>query len=282
MPAHRKWYPRSLDHTHLGLVQIWLRERSQGWTILQEWQQFLQANKDKDSATLILGYVAQQLCDGMDPSSISSRLKMLRYLGTPMDPEGQAKARLKLLHNSVKRELIRRKNQIGTGHRPLVCLETLMKVYAKPPSTKKDRQFQIFFYLLVVTGQRAANLIGASVQRTSEGLHVTFAQGRKNDKQALRASILFRFEWSHPPPAHLDQYIKSHFQTPGVGTESSVSSNMNTWLRKQGHCLTSTVPRTRLDNILRVLLEHGVIKTEEYERIMDHTVSTSDKHYYAL
>lgn len=207
---------------------------------------------------------------------------MLSYLGTPMDSEGQARAQVKLLLHSVKRELIRRKNQIGTCHRPLVDLHTLMKVYAKPPRTKNDRQFQIFFYLLVVTGQRAANLIGASIQRASEGLHVTFAQGRKNDKQALRASILFRFEWSHPPPAHLNQYITSCFQTPSVGTVSSVSSNVNAWLKKQGHDLTSAVPRTRLDNILRVLLEHEVIKTEDFERIMDHTVNTSDKHYYAL
>jgi len=243
----------------------------------------VKANAKRDPSTLILGYVGQQLNDGIDPSTVLNRLSTLTKLGTPLDEYGYTRAHAKLLFGSLKRTLVKHKNHIGTRHRPLMSLSMLSRVYASPPTSQKDADFQLFFYLLVVSGQRAANLVGSSFVCSNEGVNITFTHGRKTDPQGSRGSIWYSFEWTEPPPNHLAHRMRGVFHAPAIGTAASIASNMNAWLKAKGHRkITSAVPRAHLDNVLRVLLEDRLISSEEFERLMDHTVATSDKHYYAL
>jgi len=260
-----------------------LRSRVASRTILEDWWKFIGANPTLDTTTLILGYVGQQISDGIDPSTILNRLKTLTSLGTPLDTYGYTRACAKLMFGSIQRELTKKKNRVGTKHRPLIHLSGLRRVYNTPSSSRRDTAFQLFFYLLVVTGQRAANLVDATFSYTSEGISVRFHQGRKNDKQGLRCSILFPFIWTEAPPAHLATLMKREFNAPSIGTPTSIASNINAWLKARGFSgITSAVPRTHLDNVLRVLLEKGLITEELFVRTMDHTIVTSDKHYFAL
>lgn len=273
----RKWIPRTAtSRGHFGKVP--------GKVILRDWWLFVLRNPllRADRLAMVRSYVQQQLLDGLDPSTVKTRLIYIRRLGIPLSAEERQRAYVKLAVDGILTRLDRMKNKVGTKFKPLCPLHELRAVYTSPGSTERDRHYQLAWYILVVTGQRAGNLVGASFRVLGDGLRVRFLEGRKTEKKALRCGIVFRFAWSERPPSFFDLKHGRDFVFPPIGTKRNVAAHINTWLRAQGWSFTSTVPRVRLDNLLRELLNQKLLTTLEYERFMNHTTETSDKHYYAV
>lgn|GEM_PF-5933599 len=225
-------------------------------------------------------YGCQQLADGLDPSTVGNNIKLLRSLGLPRRNQEFLSAEDKLYVQAFLRDLVRKKNSVGTRHKTLYPLSQLRHVYSTPTTSVHELKYQLMWYLLTVTGQRAGNLADATFQSIDGGLRVHFNEGRKNDAQKARSGIIFLYEWTESPPAHLIVVMQGVFKCPQVGTKANIAANINSWLRKMGHPFTSGCPRVHLDNVLRRLHELNLMTTEQFEHIMDHNLSTSDKHYY--
>lgn len=133
------------------------------------------------------------------------------------------------------------------------------------------------WYLLVVTGQRPANLLKATFEILPTGL-LLFYKGRKADKGTRRRGLLYKFAWSLQPSTTLKLYMRDG--VPKIGTATNCATCINSWLKGKGFGhLTSTSLRLRLDNVCRELLRVNRITEREYEDLMDHTMAVSDKHY---
>ena len=224
-------------------------------------------------------YIRQQLGDGVDPGTIINRVKTLRDHGVPLAPSEILRAKDRVIVNICMRTLKRLKNRKGTKHKALFPLSALRAVYLKQMHDPRDKMFQCVWYLLVVSGQRVANLVGAKFTLEPEGVRIVFAEGRKTDTEAWRAGILFPYQWTEKPPTSLLAHMQGTFDCPPIGKHKNIASNLNSWLKKKTFDFTTGVPRVHLDNVLRRLHRLGLIGTEEFVRVMDHTLETSDKYY---
>ena len=61
--------------------------------------------------------------------------------------------------------------------------------------------------------------------------------------------------------------------------ELVLKSILEGYFKKKTFDFTTGVPLVHLDNVLRRLHRLGLIGTEEFVRVMDHTLETSDKYY---
>jgi len=271
----RKWHPRQ--------ARLWcIKHGSNTKTILRDWRLFVRRNEKLSRSNLILAYTGQQLEDGLDPSTIGSRLRVMRSLGFPVCKLEFAKAEACLTTRAVIDYLARRKNSIGTRCKELRGLSILRQVYEAVPRSERDLWFMRAWFLLVVTGQRLGNLVGARLVLESCGVRVYYLNGRKTEKKGLRAGILYNYEWSERPPPHLKLHEGQTVHLTNIGDKSNAAARMNLWLKNGGWSLTSGQPRVRLDNVLRVLLEKNLLTENEYCRLIDHNLSTSDQHYMAI
>jgi len=274
----RRWIPRrGRYHRFVSL------STSTPAKVLQNWLKFVRKNRhsDSDSArrSLLSNYVSQQVRAGLDPSTISQRLKTIRRFGIPTRQADITWCLDRIFLNLCIKKLKIMKNTKGTTHKEITSLRDLRRVYTEP-RTGKDQQFQLLWYLLVVSGQRLGNLVDAEFVLEADGLRIFFLQGRKTDLSRLRCGLLFPFAWTETPPAHLQALMTNRFRVSNMGTKSNIASRMNTWLKKSGFDMTSGLPRTHLDNVLRRLLDRGLLSVDAFVRAMDHSISTSDKHYY--
>jgi len=198
----RKWIPRHARH--------WRKFGKPGNRILHDWWKFVKCNPRLRRLDLVRAYVTQQLGDSLDPSTIKSRLISIRRLGFPTTKDELQRAREKLSMDSLIARLDRMKNRIGTKFKALHCLQDLRSIYSSPAPNERDRLYQLAWYLLVATGQRPANLVGASFRLTDEGVRVIFREGRKTERVALRCGILFLFAWSERPPPPYGLGLETH------------------------------------------------------------------------
>ena len=227
-------------------------------------------------------YVSQQLDARLDSTTIRNRLKTLRSFGVPIEDVDFERALGKAVMNACIKKLKGLKNKAGTEHKPLIPLVELRKVYESPMDDPKDVDYQLLWFLLVISGQRVGNLLGATFSLERDGIRIIFREGRKNDLQALRAGVLYLFAWTEEPPLFLQEKMHGTFRCPNLGTKTNIAGNLNSWLRRNGYEYTSGVPRVHLDNILRRLHDASLLSTESFCRLMDHNLSTSDKHYRAI
>lgn len=271
----RKWHPRR--------ARRWcIKHGSNTKTVLSDWYLFVRRNENLSRSNLILAYVGQQLEDGLDPSTIGSRLRVMRSLGFPVRKMEFAKAKACITTRAVIDYLARLKNSIGTRRKELRGLSALRQVYEAAPRSERDLWFMRAWFMLVATGQRLGNLVDAQLVLESCGVRVFYLNGRKTERKGLRAGIFYSYEWSEYPPPHLNLHEGQTIRLTNIGDKSNAAARMNLWLKNGGWGFTSGQPRVRLDNVLRVLLEKHLLTESEYCRLIDHNLSTSDQHYMAI
>ena len=270
----RKWYPRRGRYRRFVCLSTSAPAR-----VLREWLAFLRKNPGRHRRKSLSDYIQQQLRDGMDPSTINNRLKTLRRFGVPLDEESAEQALDRIYINLCIKRLRALKNNIGTRFKRFYSLSYLRTVYAEDLGPAAH-PWQLVWYLLVVSGARLANLIGSEFYLEPEGIRIFYLQGRKTDLTGLRCGILYLYVWSEPPPDYLRYVMRGRFRIEGLGSKLQAASRLNRWLQTSESPLTSGLPRTRMDNILRGLIDLGWLTESEYVRVMDHSLNTSDKHYY--
>jgi hypothetical protein len=157
-------------------------------------------------------------------------------------------------------------------------------------TTTRDLRYQAFWWVLLITGGRPHNVREAEASWVEAGqkLRVLW-HGRKSDPAPCKVAYLLK--WGSEGKTHLTDYahLKPHINDAlrSIGTPTNIAACMNAWLKQwlgthhQGCAwqLTSTLPRVRLDAVLRSELHFSHITAADYETLMDHTIKTSNSSY---
>ena len=249
-------------------------------TTAREWYAFCELNAETTSNKGVMTklYVAQQLRQGLDASSVLTHVNIISNLGMSETTHG-GDAR------SLKSTLLRMKARSGGPQiKPLIEMGLLELPLRPAAVTERDLQYQACWWLLVMTGARPANLRNAIPSLVPGGVSVMY-RGRKVESNASHRPIIYRDEeWSVPC------YLRHHIKPVGIGTEKNIAACVNSWVARwmrKHHAevtthITSTQPRVYRDHKLRVLHEKGQLSEKDYRLMMDHSLEVSDKHYFTL
>ncbi len=157
--------------------------------------------------------------------------------------------------------------------------------------TRREIHLRCFWFLLIVTGARPANLLICPFRVTREGVWVGW-RWRKGGRVQLRGETLYRFDWTTPPPRELHRTLLDisqgwrerphqgpwYFQDCG-----SAATVVNNWLGRRRpnptERWTSTTPRNKLSSTLLQRVHAGSLSELNFVWLMDHTVQTARGHY---
>lgn len=237
----------------------------------------------------LLLYSSSQKAAGLCPTAIANRIENLRHL-TEANFENTMK------QHRVSREVASLRKQHanagGPKRKPLVRREVLYTYLSVAPTSNRDLWYQILWYVCCATGCRPEETHtlkyrwNASTTR-STNLSIRWC-GRKNEAASGAAFIKFpRNLFSSPPPL-VEKWLASGKTLPSFGPVTNLATNLNSWLRKfpgryhlpkPAEHITSTVPRVRIDNILRDAVDKGELPIHQYEAMIGHSIKVSDVSY---
>jgi hypothetical protein len=179
---------------------------------------------------------------------------------------------------ALQKELRSRMNSEGTAHKMPRPLDVLLA-----PLEYADERYVVWWYLLVATGARPANLWDARIRFQDGGIEVHFDGGTKSEEKRMRRPRFYDYAWSLSVPPVVRRIMEGAEKLPRVGKRGTIASLLNSWLKRNrtGDTvkLTSCVPRARMDHVLRMLVSSGHMAEKEYEWVMDHTIETSNQSY---
>lgn len=156
--------------------------------------------------------------------------------------------------------------------------------------SESRRLYRAFWFLLIVTGARPANLRKAPISLTDQGV-IVYWKGRKV-RDGERSQTLYPYRWTAKPPNPEVLSTLQEVVLDGWGLLKEAeqpASYINGWLRRFpdtteeaiGHW-TSTTPRDNLVSILQEYVTDGVMTERRYEWLLDHTVHVGMQHYANL
>ena len=286
MGRKAKWIPRCATIEDKNKGQNLPRPNDEAVSkTIKDYFVFKRLNPGLNGASLVEAYAGQQLNAGIDPGTIMTRLNYLTSYRADSGSE------LEVLERVRKKGLntgLQRMKACAGGYRkkPWLSIETLALPLNPPASNSRDLEYQTFWWGLIVSGARPHELLESTLTLQANGLFIQFthrkAEGVSGDK------LWYAFEWSMSPPDHVKKRLKEKPIWPTLGTIKNVASNTYSWVGKwqrRQHPETkfiqlgTTFPRVRLDNVLRLKVESGEMKQQTYERLMNHSIETSDKHY---
>jgi len=247
---------------------------------LKLWRKFVNLNKQFPNAmSLLYGYAHQMLKAGLKASTVRGRVEEVSNAGIPITEEAFERQIRKYQLAALKKSLLSKQNAVGVKHKIPWSLSV-----QKVPLDYPDPNYVVWWYVLLATGMRPANLWHAEVCLTPDGVKVDCLQGTKSNPKRTRRPRLYKFLWSQEPDAAIKSFMTEHKMLPRIGEKSNIAALINSWLRRhttdQSLALTSCCPRARMDQILRKLVSEGQMESAEYEWLMDHTVKTSNESYY--
>lgn len=282
MPRRKKWSPLSgkPEATEVATVpDVFERD-------LREYLHFCSHNEMEPGPEGLLQYGRSQRAAGLDGASVANRLDQFKGVTA-------TNALNILAHHRVKRfsaELRQAKARAGGPKRkPLVAISALSRWF--DPShikTDRDRVYATLWFVLCATGMRPEehHHMDCRIGNDGESLEICF-RGRKSNSSTGAPYVRFPFQLSCEPPSYVrDRLLKGRLDT--IGTPKNCASCINSWLKshQKGNfpeptepSVTSTVPRVRMDNVLRDLIDEGEYSANQFEVMMGHTIKTSDSSY---
>jgi hypothetical protein len=242
---------------------------------IDQFESFLESNPEvpKDQAVLMFG--AQWLSSGRKANSLHSILQDFQTFGVFPGRLNEARDRVEVFRtrNGVKRmaasrgvDLVRK---IPPPHRSTIP--------AEEPGCPEDADRFAFWCLLCVTGNRAANvLVARKVVADSKG--VTVSWGVRKIRSDVTARCLY--DWTEVPHLWIIRRWNRLVAVPWpFPSAKNIASAVCKWLKRWGLDLTSTAPREALDRVLLERYKKQELLAEEFEILMDHSVSTGLTHY---
>ena len=276
----RKWVAKKVSQADLQQLKILSRrDDASAVALIRGFATFCSLNKNITSRSLMItAFAGQQLQQGMQASSVSTNLQILKSSRVSIENPLAALDQLQLA--STERALVRTTARRGGPKlKRLMTLKEMMDLLEPAGLTLRDQEYQCLWYILVATGMRPCHSLTASFKFNTTALLVTY-NGRKSEKEARRRAISHPFFWSAPPPPYVRKIlVDAGGKLPPIGTENNIAACMNSWLKKRQLEMTSSLPRVRMDNHLRDQVEAGTLTERMYEVVMDHTLDTSDHHY---
>jgi len=214
----------------------------------------------------------------LDPETILQQVETIKSWGFPTTEYDVLRVRSRLHFGLLRRRLRTLKNKVGTKHKALASLESLLAVLkACAPGNAQDQKMKQWWTALIMTGQRPRNLADAALTLGPEGVTLQRADGTKTSARNQRRGLMYRYAWSFKPNFSFDVSL------PTISKAGQEAAAVNRWLKKKNFTtFTSTMPRVRLDHVLRCILAEGLIIESEYVRLMDHTVETSNQSYFSF
>jgi len=232
-------------------------------------------------------YGQAQVFAGLDRGAVANRLDQLRSITTLNASASIAHRRLQDFSRSLRREKARAG---GPKRKPLVTAAQLMLWLQGDPTDERSCRYRTVWYILCLTGARPEELHHSEMRLDRDALRVKF-NGRKNSLATGAAFLSFSFDLFEPPPPYVVATLKSG-GVPKIGTPRNTASCINSWLRsfrfpemlagtgkRLSEVISSTVPRVRIDNILREQYEEGLITETLYEQMIGHNLKTSNESY---
>ena len=257
---------------------------------VRNWFLFCRLNPGYSKPRLLSLFVAQQLRKQCKRSTIKGRLELVRYLPSSGDAAVE-EATVDRMKSRALISLFGKEAQVDKVFKVNHALSTLRLPLLPAATHRRDQQYQSLWWALLTTGSRPVHLRQATLEAKEEGLAVRYGGGRKSEDNALARPLFYHFSWVAGPPT--EQILRHLEGCRKIGTQNkktklwNTAACVNSWLKKwmaRHHplsdvCLSSTLPRVHLDNILRGRVHNGLMAASEFESLMDHTTKTSDEHY---
>ena len=223
-------------------------------------------------------YVGQQLNAGLDPATVRTRLEYLKQfrvsLVSPLTSLDNVDA-----HDLIVKLKRAKALQGGSKLKPLVTIQQLFSPLHTPARggcAARWLTYQALWWCIICSGCRPNEMCDAVLLLTTTSLKVGYLHRKQNSMPGARKDE-YLFKWTGPPPAEICLWINEHKKFSFKGC--NVASCLNSWLKQCNCNMTSTVPRLFLDNVLRNEVDSGVLTVVAYERLMGHSIKTSDASY---
>jgi len=156
---------------------------------LKLWRKFVRINKHiPDPMTMLYCYAQQMLKAGLKASTVRGRV------GVPTADEAFEKQIRKHQLAALKKTLLAKHNSVGVKHKVPWSLAV-----QRIPLGYPDQNYTVWWYTLLATRMRPANLWHSEVCLTSEGIKVNCMQGTKSNPKRTQRPRLYRFLWSLKP-----------------------------------------------------------------------------------
>jgi len=273
----RKWSHASPAHAQQTVADQWEKDA-------REYRAFGKKHKLSMGPDLLLLYSNSQSNAGLCPVAIANRVESFRHL-----TDNNFDTALKQHH--VSREISRlRKEKANAGgpkRKQLVRRAVLCVFLSVTPTTHRDLWYQVLWYVCCATGCRPEETRTLKYKWRNGDLYVRWC-GRKNEAASGAAYIKFQRDLFGPPPPLVEKWLASGKALPSFGPVENLATNINSWLKKfcgryhipqpDAH-ITSTVPRVRMDNILRAAVDSGKLPVHVYEQMIGHSIKVSDISY---
>lgn len=178
--------------------------------------------------------------------------------------------------NGIKR-YIRNIKPVQRRFKRRVSRQAMPWVESKRPTDDRESEYQCFWALVCVTGNRPHDVFSATVSAiTRQSMNVTWIT--RKVKSGVTEN--YQYAWSAVPPAWVQNRWRVLSEHPWRFTKAgNMASCLNKWLAGKGSELTSSSPRERLDAELRQRVEAHELTTVRYELLMDHRYETAVMHY---
>ncbi len=175
---------------------------------------------------------------------------------------------------------------------PAAMLSIIKDPPKEGPNYDRELALHAFWYLLVATGGRPANL-RVGVPRVDYDAVAVKWVWRKGKRHDIASDTVYPHAWTGPPPRHVRRAlltVRAEWDRlgPRAWWHSSVQNMaqfVNNWLEKQegthtsGNKWTSTTPRNVLSTILMTRTEAGKMSNHAFAWAMDHTLETAQRNY---
>lgn len=288
MGRPRKHVPRQVcasDHRALPSTKFFLSTEKR---ILLDFIKFCVCNHDQ-SLSGLKSWCQQLVADDVDKGGIAHRVQYVTScIGVTNSCQvalKRCRRRLKFLQRlSLAKVFAKQKRSIG-GHKkkPLISLSTLRLVLKKKKIPHKNHSlWRVFWWLLCVTGGRPANLTRSPVILKESEL-LWYPRNLKANGGTTAVSAIprsFPLGWSFQPPRDVRAYLLRKRRAPNFKSKTAASC-CNSWLQRVGlkKKVTSTSPRVRLDNVLRIRVLCDLMSKDDFVFLMNHSWETSTKYY---
>jgi len=253
-------------------------------TDVENYMQFCAFNEMPLGPGALLAYASSQEAAGLDPVAIANRVEAMQSLTNENVKATLERRELRAMVSYLRKK---KANLGGPSRKPLVDIATLASFLHEVPHSERDLNFQAVWYVLIACGARPEETHTLQYQLRPDGLKVKF-NGRKNETASSAVYWFFSFEYSVSPPRHVMRALEDRETLPRIGTRKNCAACVNSWLAKfhrlsntrpSSDHITSCCPRVRMDNVLRGLVDRGLLAVHVFEAMMGHTIEVSTSSY---
>lgn len=237
----------------------------------------------RSRSELLALYKVQLTKAGMRPSTIRTRMEIAESIHVLSDHPLESRTA-----SAVVKQATVECAMDPPMKKESLPLKKLLSPMQPAATHRRDQLFQALWWVLLVTGGRPNNVRKSRMVLKADRVDVTWG-GRKSSKSSVCVSYLLR--WGEEGGVQLSDFTPRsedvNHALQEIGTPANVASCVNSWLKQwtaKHHPgsktnLTSTLPRVRLDRILRRELAMKRITDVDFQTLMDHDVKTSNVSY---